>query len=70
MNLQKTIFPSPFGEMVLVTRGDSVCCLEFSDEWSRAERRFRGRFGDVHLEDGDSFGIADKIKAYFDGDLV
>ena len=56
--------------MVLVAKDGVVLLFEFEGTAGRVERQMRARFGDVELQPTTNpFGIGDRIRAYFDGDI-
>ncbi len=62
---------TPLGPMALVAKDGVILVLEFADKGNRIERAFKGRMGDVELQPASNpFGISDRIRAYFAGDLT
>jgi methylated-DNA-[protein]-cysteine S-methyltransferase len=62
---------SPIGAISMVTCGGKLCALDFEDYEKRMHKllaRYRGDYELVRRADGD--GIGERIRAYFDGDLV
>ena len=61
---------TPVGPMILVAKDGVVLLFEFEGTPGRIERQMRRRFGDVVLEPATNpFGISDRIRSYFDGDI-
>jgi methylated-DNA-[protein]-cysteine S-methyltransferase len=61
---------TPIGPMVLVAHDGVIVLLEFEDATSRIARQIKARFGAVELQAATNpFGITDRIKAYFAGDV-
>ena len=61
---------TPVGPMVLIAKDGVVLLFEFESTPGRVQRQMRARFGDVELTPtSNPFGISDKIRAYFAGDI-
>src|SRR5689334_3770649 len=60
---------SPIGTIVLAANGDALCTLKFADRAERMQQRLEARYGAVTLTRSHSSGLADRIRAYIDGDL-
>ncbi len=61
---------TPIGDMILVARDGVVLLLEFEDATDRVEREIKARFKTGELQPtSNPFGISDKIREYFAGDL-
>ncbi len=76
MDLHVAEIESPVGTLLLATRNEKVCALEFADRRMRMQEIFAQRFGEVRLqpsahdEDGRvARDIGAKLAAYFAGDL-
>ena len=61
---------TPIGDMILVARDGVLLLLEFEDAGERVARKLMKRFSVHELQSGaNPFGLSDKIRAYYDGDL-
>jgi methylated-DNA-[protein]-cysteine S-methyltransferase len=70
MTVVVTRMPSPLGEIVIATRGMSICVLEFADVWPRAVHRLKRAVPGAELRPGDDpAGVVPRLEAYFRGDL-
>ena len=56
---------SPVGEIVLASKGDALCALEFADAEKRMVAWLRRRFGDFErVEAADPGGVCTRLGAY------
>ena len=68
--LVQQIVKTPLGSISLVTLDDKLCALDFEDYESRMHKllaRYRGEYRLAQGRDGN--GIAERVRAYFGGDL-
>jgi O-6-methylguanine DNA methyltransferase len=68
--LVQEIIKTPLGSISLVTLGGKLCALDFEDYEARMHallERYRGEYALAKGRDGN--GIAERVRAYFDGDL-
>lgn len=65
---------TPIGDMILIARDGMLVLLEFEDATDRVNREMKARFKgfeNVHLVPvGNPFGLSQKIKDYFAGNLA
>jgi methylated-DNA-[protein]-cysteine S-methyltransferase len=62
-------FPSPVGEILLVSDGEALCALDFGGYDERMHRLLGQRFGEYRLESShDPGAFRARIEAYFAGD--
>ena len=76
MDLHVAEIESPVGTLLLATRNQKLCALEFADRRMRMQEIFAQRFGEVRLQPSADEGdarlardIGAKLAAYFAGDL-
>jgi methylated-DNA-[protein]-cysteine S-methyltransferase len=70
MTLRHGTLPSPLGELTVVTAGDRLAGLQFSDCAARLRRALERRFGGAALVAGPvPAAVAGALRAYFAGDL-
>ena len=68
MTLRYDRMASPIGELHLITRGETLCVLDFDGCESRMYRLLQRRFGPVEVKPGAlPDGIRARLEAYFDG---
>ena len=72
MKLHLGTFPSPLGELLLVTdEQEQVCALDYADHRARLRRGMREHYGDCELVDTPvPAAVATALGKYFDGDLA
>ena len=62
---------SPIGDILLAAADGKLIALEFAQVRERFDADLRARFGDCVLTDAPNpFGLSDRIRAYFAGDLA
>jgi methylated-DNA-[protein]-cysteine S-methyltransferase len=62
---------SPIGELHVVASRDGLCAVAFEDRWELTLRQLERRFrGSIAFEEGDPHSAADRLDAYFDGDVA
>jgi methylated-DNA-[protein]-cysteine S-methyltransferase len=70
MTFSVATWKSPIGALVVASHATAVCALEFADEWARAEKYLRRRFGPVEVKSGDDpAGAVPRLEAYFSGEV-
>src|SRR4051795_9166777 len=71
MNLTYERFPSPIGNLLLVSDGKALRALDFHDYEERMHRLMERQYGRVSLRPGPiPAAIARSLEAYFGGDLA
>jgi methylated-DNA-[protein]-cysteine S-methyltransferase len=61
---------TPIGGVLLVTRGEALCALDFEDCRARMMRLLAPRYGPARLRAArDPNGFATLVRAYFEGEL-
>jgi methylated-DNA-[protein]-cysteine S-methyltransferase len=65
---------TPIGEMILIARDGVLLLLEFEEATDRVKREMRARFKGFDSYEltpaKNPFGLSDKIRAYYAGDLA
>ena len=69
-HLSLTRISSPIGEILAVSRGSTLCALEFADCAEKMMRGIAARFGDAVLAERDPARLGRVFRAYFAGDLA
>lgn len=63
--------PSPLGQIILISDGNSLCALDFADYETRLMGFLHKRYGSVNLlESIDPQKFSSKIRAYLAGDYA
>lgn len=61
---------SPIGQILVVTRGNVLCSVDFEGYEDRMMALLKKRYGEVVLQAGGKSGrVCDRIRAYLSGDL-
>lgn len=69
MELLFDTLETPVGTVLLVSREDSLCALDFLDYEARMKQLLGRRFGDFSLRRApDPNGFTHRVRRYFDGD--
>jgi len=64
------VITTPIGDIAFYVHGTGLCVLDFKDNVQRIDKILRKQFGKYRLtKSSNPFGISDKLKAYFEGDL-
>ena len=62
---------SPIGTILLVTDGEKLCALDYTDCESRMLKLLQARYGPVRLQEvPDAGGFSSALRAYLAGDLT
>ncbi len=61
---------SPIGTILLVSDGEALCALDFSDYEERMLAQLRRQYGNFRLAECAAGTAARHLKDYFDGDLA
>ena len=70
MELRTDTIDSEIGPIVIVTDARALCALDFADCEERMKELLTRRFEDLVLRhEANPFGVSEKVRAYFDGDL-
>jgi O-6-methylguanine DNA methyltransferase len=70
LELRRSRFPSPLGDLHLVCEDDALVSLDFDDYESRLRELLRHRYGEVKLIKGAvPQRVRDALNAYFAGDI-
>ena len=70
MRLFREHVPSPIGKVLLVSDGTALCALDFEGLETRALRLLQRYHGPCELVPGRMAGLAERIAAYFAGELT
>jgi methylated-DNA-[protein]-cysteine S-methyltransferase len=70
MQLFRERVPSPIGTILLISDGAALRALDFEDCEDRALRLLQRYHGPCELVPGGTAGVAERIAAYFAGELV